>query len=371
MAGGLRAPLFVHKGEYDAGDFRPMFSDMRGFTVGVVPGTAGDGMKVTAVAGSSARVAVAGGRAWVPLTVGGVRDTRHAHYVDLPSPGVAFNLATASATADRFDLIIARCVADTDVTAWAEVPLATFAPGDVTAGWTIDVVKGADGGASPSVPYESYIVLARVKVRKGVTSLSASDIEDLRFTTTGQGDATVMAPVRAAAGQTVASAATNQSTGGLVYSTDEDRLYVKGATATRPVVYAPQLIQAATGKGAYGWWGSNAPSGGDGRMIWFTGPAVTYDRYATLSFQMRFTVPAGSTGREGWTSAWVLSNGVFQWETLRSYLVNVGGTHQGSAQVLIPKNVAMDVSIYLYAQNGWCQFDDWQSNAQMIVFPAT
>jgi hypothetical protein len=369
MAGGIRAPLYVHKGEYDAGDMRPMLSDVRGFTIGVVPGTAGDGLKVTAVAGSSARVAVAGGRAWVPLTKGGVRDTRHAHYVDLPSPGVAFNLATASATADRYDLIIARVVDDTDVTAWAEVPLATFAPGDVTAGWTIDVVKGADGGGTPAVPYESYIVLSRVKVRKGVTSLSASDVEDLRFTTTGQGDATVMAPVRAAAGQTVASAATNQSVGGLVYSTDEDRLYVKGATATRPVVYAPQLFPGVTGMGATGWWGAEAPTGGVGRMMWFTGGAVPYDRIGILNFSMRVQAPSG----EGWHSAWVLSAGAFQWETLRKYEKAVTGLtpHWATTQVWIPKNVAMDVSIYLYAQNGFAQLDSWQSQAQMTTFPAS
>ncbi|WP_043471144.1 hypothetical protein [Kitasatospora sp. MBT66] len=366
MPGGLRAPLYLNKGEYSPSDFRSLLTDVRGTTVGVVPGAAADGLKVSAVSGSSARVAVAGGRAWIPATSAGVRNPRESFYVELPAPGVAFNLATPSASADRWDLIVARVSTDTDATAFAEVPLATFVPGDLTAGWTLDVVKGTDGGAVPSVPFDSYLILAKIKVRKGSTSLSATDIEDVRYTTAGQSDPTVLAPIRTAAGQGVAAVATSQARGGLIYSTDEDRLYVKGATDARPVTYRPTVFMFCTGKGATGWWGADAPGGGNGRMLMFDGPAAPYDRIGILSYQMRYSCPPG---REGWTSAWVLSNGVFQWESMRSYM-NTGGVHAGTAQVQIPKNTALAVYIYLYSQGGSHQFDEWQSNGQMTVIPA-
>lgn len=366
MPGGLRAPLFLNKGEYSPGDFRTMLTDARGTSVGVLPGATADGLKVTPVTGSSARVAVAGGRAWIPASTTGVRNPRECFYVELPGPGVSFNLATPSASADRYDLIVARVSTDTDATPFAEVPLASFVPGDLTAGWTIDVVKGADGGAVPSVPFDSYLVLAKVRVRKGSISLSAADVEDLRYTTAGQVDPTVLAPLRTAPGQGVAAVASSQARGGLIYATDEDRLYYKGATDARPVSYRPTLMPSVTGKGASGWWGADQPGGGSGRMMLFDGPAAPYDRIGIVSYQLRYSCPPG---REGWTSAWVFSNGSWQWEGMRVY-TNAGGSHVGTAHVQIPKNAGLAVYIYLYSQGGAHQFDEWQSNGQMTVIPA-
>ncbi|MFE2409841.1 hypothetical protein ACFXDE_16010 [Kitasatospora sp. NPDC059408] len=369
MAGGIRAPLYVHKGEYDSADFRTSLSDLRGSNVGVIPGTNGDGLKVTAVAGSSARVSVAGGRAWIPLTKAGVRDARQAHYVDLPVPGVAFNLATASATADRFDLIVARVTDDNDVTPYAEVTLATFAPGLLSAGWTIDVVRGTDGGGTPAVTFESYLVLARVKVRKGATSLQAADVEDLRFTTTGQGDTTALAPLRTAPGQSVASVAGAQAQGGLIYSTDEDRLYYKGAADAKPVVNRA-VMMAQTGRGSSGWWGVNAPDANmSGMVLRFDGAAAPYDRIGIINYQVRVSGPAD---REGWHSIITWSDTLSYWESLRRYeKTNNGLTpHWGTAHVLIPKNRPLKVWHALYAQLGFAYFDEWQSYSQMTILPA-
>ncbi|WAL73114.1 hypothetical protein OU787_17340 [Kitasatospora sp. YST-16] len=369
MAGGIRAPLYVHKGEYDSGDFRSALSDVRGFNVGVIPGTNSDSFKVTAVSGSSARVAVAGGRAWIPLTKAGVRDTRQSHYVDLPAPGVAFNLTTASSTADRYDLIIARVTDDNDVTPYAEVPLGTFAAGLMSAGWTIDVVKGTDGGGTPTVPYESYLVLARVKVRKGATSLQAADVEDLRFTTTGQGDTTTLAPLRTAPGQSVAALASLQARGGLIYSSDEDRLYYKGATDAKPVVNRA-VMMGQTGRGSTGWWGVNDPDANmSGMVLRYDGAAATYDRIGIINYQIRIT---GPPDREGWNSIWTFSDTTFYWESLRKYeKTNLGLTpHWGSAHVLIPKNRPLKVWHALYAQGGYAQLDEWQSYSQMTILPA-
>ncbi|MFJ4794013.1 hypothetical protein [Kitasatospora purpeofusca] len=369
MAGGIRAPLYVHKGEYDSADFRSALSDVRGFNVGVIPGTNNDGLKVTAVAGSSARVAVAGGRAWIPLTKAGVRDSRQAHYVDLPAPGVAFNLTTASSTADRFDLIVARVTDDNDVTPYAEVPLAGFAAGLMSAGWTLDVVKGVDGGGTPAVTFESFLVLARVKVRKGATSIQAADVEDLRFTTTGQGDPTTLAPLRTAPGQSVASVASAQARGGLIYSSDEDRLYFKGATDAKPIVNRASMM-GQTGRGSSGWWGVDAPDTNmSGMVLRFDGAAAPYDRIGILNYQVRVS---GPPDREGWHSIFTFSDTVFYWESLRMYeRTNQGlSPHWGSAQVLIPKNRPLKVWHALYAQLGFCYFDEWQSYSQMTVLPA-
>ncbi|MFG2916263.1 hypothetical protein ACGF0D_25655 [Kitasatospora sp. NPDC048298] len=361
---GIRAPLFIHKGEYDAADFRAALADVRGLNVGVLAGSAGDGLKVTAIPGSSARVAVAGGRAWIPLTKNGLRDSRGAYYVDLPSPGVQFDLATASITGDRYDLIVARVSDDTDVTAYAEVPLANFAPGNLTAGWTIDVVRGVEGAGAPTIPFQNFVVLAKVRVRRSATSLSAADIEDMRYTA-GQGDPTPLAPLRTAPGQGVASVAANQNRGGLVYNSDEDRLYVKGATDVRPVSYRPTQHMYCTSKGSSGWWGAPAPGGGDGRVIFFDGPAVPYDRIGIISYQMRFM---SASGVDGWTSCWVLSNGAFQWEGIR--VRATGGAHVGTAHVQIPKNQSLAVHLYLYSEDASHRFDEWQSNGQMSIFPA-
>ncbi|MFJ7250755.1 hypothetical protein ACIQWA_39790 [Kitasatospora sp. NPDC098652] len=368
MAGGIRAPIYLHKGEYDSGDFRAVLSDIRGFNIGVIPGSAGDALKVSAVAGSSARVAVNGGRAWVPLTKANVRDTRHAFYVDLPSPGVQFNLGTASATADRYDLVIVRVSDDNDVTTYAEVPLANYAPGNMAAGWCIDVVRGTDGAAAPSVPYDSYLILAKVRVKKGATSLTAADIEDLRYSTTGQGDPTVLAPIRTAAGQSVAAVAGSQSRGGLIYNSDEDRIYVKGATDAKPLVNRA-FMTGQTGRGSTGWWGVDSPDlNGSGLVMRYDGPAAAYDRVGILNYQVRVTGPAD---REGWHSIWTFSDAAFYWESLRKYeRTNQGLTpHWGSAQVLIPKNKPLKVWHSLYSQGGFAQFDEWQSYSQMTVIP--
>ncbi|MCX4687298.1 hypothetical protein OG401_23850 [Kitasatospora purpeofusca] len=367
MAGGLRAPVYVHKGEYDAGDLRASLTDMRGTMVGVVGGTDGFGLGVTPVAGSSARVAVGGGRAWVPLIKSGVRDKRHAFYVDLPAPGVAFDLATASASADRWDVIVVRCTNDADSTTWAEVPLAGYVPGNLAPGWCIDIVRGTDGGPVPAVPFDNYLVLARVKVRKGVTSLTTADVEDLRWATVGQGDSTSMMPVRALKGQTVANAAAEQTNGGLVYSQDEDRLYYKGNSAVRPVAYRPSFMSGCTGKGA-GWWGVDDVGQG-GLVMWWDGPAVPYDRWGILSYQVRYTAPAG---REGWRSVHTFSDDAWVWEGLRSYenSSTIGGKPDvATTQVLIPKNKPLKVQLRMFAQGGWCQLDDWQSNGQLAIFP--
>ncbi|MFJ6137487.1 hypothetical protein [Kitasatospora sp. NPDC092286] len=331
-----------------------------------MPGPTGTGFKVTAVAGSSARVSIAAGRAWVPLTRAGVRDTRHSALVELPSPGVTINLGPSSPTADRFDLIVARVAEDTDTTPYSEVPLSNYVPGNMSPGWAVDVVRGVDGAPSPGVPYESYLILARVRVRRNSTTLVEADIEDLRYATTGQGDPTVLAPIRTAPGQSLAAAAGNQSRGGLIYATDEDRLYLKTATDARPLANRPQYWPWVTGKGATGWWAADVPGGGTGRVLWFDGPAVPYDRIAIVSYQMRYTVPAG---REGWTSCWVSSAGAFGFESIRSY-TNVGGQHTGTAQLIISKNAPLSVYLYLYGQLGFCQFDDWQSGAQMTAIPA-
>lgn len=368
MAGGIRAPIYLHKGEYDSGDFRAVLADIRGLNIGVIPGSAGDGLKVTAVSGSSARVAVAGGRAWVPLTKAGVRDTRHAYYVDLPSPGVAFNLSTASATADRYDLIVARVSDDTDVSAYAEVALANYAPGNMAAGWAVDVVRGTDGAAAPSVPYDSYLVLAKVRVRKNATSLTAADIEDMRYSTTGQGDPTVLAPMRTAPGQGVAAVAGNQNRGGLIYSSDEDRLYVKGSTDAKPLVNRA-FMTGQTARGSSGWWGVDNPGpGGEGLVMRYDGPAATYDRVGILTYQIRVS---GADNREGWHSIWTFSDTTFYWESLRKYeRTSTGLTpHWGGVQVLIPKNKPLKVWHALYAQGGWAYFDEWQSYSQMTVIP--
>ncbi|MGX4737105.1 hypothetical protein [Kitasatospora griseola] len=369
MAGGIRAPIYLHKGEYDSADFRAVLADIRGLNVGVIPGSAGDGLKVTAISGSSARVAVAGGRAWVPLTKSGVRDLRHAYYVDLPSPGVQFNLGTASATADRYDVVVARVSDDTDVTAYAEVALANYAPGNLAPGWCIDVVRGTDGAGAPSVPYDSYLALAKVRVKKGATSLSAADIEDLRYSTAGQGDPTPLAPLRTAAGQGVAAVATQQSRGGLIYSADEDRLYVKGTTDARPVVNRP-IYMNPTARAATGWWGVDNPDATrTGFVLGYDGPAAPYDRIGILNFQVRVT---GVADREGWHSIRTWSDTVMYWETVRFYEKSNQGLspHRGSAHVLIPKNKPLSVWHALYAQGGFCYYEDWQSGSQMTVIPA-
>ncbi|MFD7584190.1 hypothetical protein ACFV84_01955 [Kitasatospora sp. NPDC059811] len=369
MAGGIRAPLYAHKGEYDAADFRTALSDLRGSNVGVIPGTDGDGLKVTAVAGSSARVAVAGGRAWVPLTKAGVRDNRQAHYVDLPSPGVMFNLGTSSATADRYDLIVARVTDDNDVSPYVEVPLAGFAPGLMSAGWTIDVVRGVDGGGAPAVTFESFLVLARVKVRKGATSLQAADVEDLRFSTTGQGDPTALSPLRTAPGQSVASVASAQARGGLIYSTDEDRLYYKGATDAKPIVNRA-VMMGQTGRGSSGWWGVDGPDTNmSGVVLRFDGAAAPYDRIGILNYQIRVGGPAD---REGWHSIWTFSDTTLYWESLRMYEHTNSGLspHAGAVHVLIPKNRPLKVWHALHAQLGFCYFDEWQSYSQMVIMPA-
>ncbi|MER5862208.1 hypothetical protein [Kitasatospora sp. NPDC002040] len=367
MAGGIRAPIYLHKGEYDSGDFRAVLADIRGLNIGVIPGFAGDGFKTTAVAGSSARVAVAGGRAWVPLTKAGVRDFRHAYYIDLPSPGVQFNLATASATADRYDLIVARVSDDTDATTYAEVALANYAPGNLAPGWAVDVVRGTDGAGTPSVPYDSYLVLARVRVKKGATSLSAADIEDMRYATTGQGDPTPITPLRTAPGQSVAAVAGNQYKGGLIYAADEDRVYVKGATDARPLVNRA-FMTGQTSRGSTGWWGVDAP-GADmsGMVLRYDGPAATYDRVGILNYQIRVI---GAPGREGWHSIMTFSDTANYWESLRKYEAAAAITpHAGTAHVLIPKNKPLKVWHALYAQLGWAYLDEWQSYSQMTVVP--
>ncbi len=313
-------------------------------------------------------MAVAGGRAWVPLTKAGIRDIRHAYYIDLPSPGVQFNLGTASATADRYDLVVARVSDDTDVTTYAEVALANYAPGNMAPGWAVDVVRGTDGAGAPSVPYDSYLVLAKVRVKKGATSLSAADIEDMRYTTTGQGDPTALTPLRTASGQSVAAVAANQSRGGLIYSSDEDRLYIKGSTDAKPLVNRA-MVTGQTGRGSTGWWGVETPSGGNGKMLWFDGPATAFDRIGIINYQMRVTAPPD---REGWHSVQIFSDNTNYWENLRKYeKSNLGITpHWGSAHVIIPKNKPLNVVLYLYAQGGWAYLDEWQSYAQMTVIPA-
>ncbi|MER5863781.1 hypothetical protein [Kitasatospora sp. NPDC002040] len=368
MAGGIRAPIYLHKGEYDSNDFRALLADIRGLNIGVIPGFASDGLKVTPVVGSSARVAVAGGRAWVPLTKSGVRDLRQAYYVDLPAPGVQFNLATASATADRYDVIVARVSDDNDVSTYAEVALANYAPGNLAPGWCIDVVRGVDGAAAPSVPYESYVTLAKVRVKKGATSLTAADIEDMRYSTTGQGDPTPLTPLRTASGQSVAALASSQYKGGLIYSADEDRMYVKGQTDAKPLVNRA-FMTGQTARGNSGWWGVNDPdANGSGLVLRYDGPATTYDRVGILSYQVRVTGPAD---REGWHSIWTWSDTAVYWESLRKYeKTNLGLTpHWGACQVLIPKNKPLKVWHALYAQGGFCYFDEWQSYSQMTVIP--
>ncbi|MFJ8472162.1 hypothetical protein [Kitasatospora sp. NPDC094011] len=363
---GIRAPLFGPRGEYDASDFRGLVADLRGQSAGVIRGTNPDALRVTAVSGSSARVAVAGGRAWVPLTRAGVRE-RAAYLVELPSPGVQFNVAPSSATTDRVDLVVIRAAEDTDTTPYAELPLANYVPGSMAPGWCVDVVKGVDGGPSPSVPWESYLILARVRVRRGATTVTAADIEDLRWSTPGQSDPTVLAPVRTAPGQTVGAAATGVAPGALVYSTDEDRMYVRGQSDARPLTYRPTVITYPTSKGATGWWSSGNPTGWDGRVMAWEGPAAPYDRLGMLTFQMRWQAPGG--GREGWTSAWIFSAGSLQWETMRVYS-NVGGVHTGTVMCTVPKDKPLSVVAHLYGQNGWCQFDEWQSAGQLLLVPA-
>ncbi|MFE4514416.1 hypothetical protein ACFRMQ_09535 [Kitasatospora sp. NPDC056783] len=361
---GIRAPLFIQKGQYDAQDFRAALADVRGLNIGVIPGSAGDGLKVTAVSGNSARVAVAPGRAWIPLTKNGTRDSRGAYYVDLPAPGIQFDLATASATADRYDLIIARVTNETDATPYSEVPLGNFAPGNLAAGWTVDVVRGVDGSGAPTVPFENCILLAKIRVRRGALVLAPSDIEDMRFTSS-QGDPTPLSPLRTAPGQSVASVAAQQNRGGLIYNTDEDRLYVKGATSARPLSAGISLHTAPTSRGATGWWGADQPNGGNGRMMTFDGAATSYDRVGIVSYQMRYTT---SAGRSGWTSCWVMSGGILQWDGIR---VNTGGSgaHVGVTHVWISKNQPLAVHLYLYSQGGVHQYDDWQSTAQMTIIP--
>ncbi|WP_406113944.1 hypothetical protein [Kitasatospora purpeofusca] len=368
MAGGIRAPIYLHKGEYDSADFRAVLADIRGLNIGVIPGSAGDGLRVSAVAGSSARVAVAGGRAWVPLTKSAVRDPRHAYYVDLPSPGVQFNLGTASVTADRYDVIVARVSDDSDVTTYAEVPLANYAPGNLAPGWCIDVVRGTDGAGAPSVPFDSYLALAKVRVRKNATSVSAADIEDLRYSTAGQGDPTPIVPLRTAAGQGVAAVAANQSRGGLIYSADEDRVYIKGSTDAKPLVNRAVML-GQTGRGSTGWWGVDAPGPDMGGMVLrYDGPAAAYDRVGIVTYQIRVN---GPPDRDGWHSIWTFSDTAFYWESLRKYeSTTVGLTpHWGAAQVLIPRNKPLKVWHSLYAQDGFAQFDEWQSYSQMTVIP--
>ncbi|MER6364973.1 hypothetical protein [Kitasatospora sp. NPDC001527] len=362
---GLRAPIWLPKGEYDAIDARGSLADLRGVNVGVMPGADGRGFAVTAVSGSSARVAVAGGRAWIPVTRSGVRVERHAALVELPTPGVEFPLAPSSPTGDRTDLIVTRLAADTDATPFAEVPLSGYVPGTLAAGWAVDVVQGIEGGAVPPVPFDSYLLLARVRVRRGATSLTAADIEDMRWS--GQGDPTVLAPLRTAPGQSVSAAASSTSRGGLVYATDEDRMYVRTASDVRPLTYRPSLMPTATGKGSTGWWSADFPDGGDGRMLWWEGPAVPYARIGTLAYQMRWASPGG--GRLGWTSVWIRSAGVMQYESPRVYS-DGAGVHQGVAHVTVPAGQPLSVVAYLYGQGGWAQFDSWQSDGGLLLLPA-
>ncbi|MGW3229413.1 hypothetical protein [Kitasatospora sp. NPDC001095] len=276
-----------------------------------------------------------------------------------------FNLSPSSPTADRTDLVVVRVADDADTTPYAEVPLANYQPGNLAPGWCVDVVRGTDGGPSPSVPWESYLTLARVRVRRGATTLTAADIEDLRWSTSGQGDPTALAPVRTAPGQTVGAAATGTAPGTLVYSTDDDRMYVRGQGEARPLTYRPSVVMQCTSRGATGWASSPEPHGWQGRVMAWEGAAAPYDRYGVCTFQMRYLTP---DGREDWTSAWILSGGTFMWETPRYR--NASGVHTGAAVVTVPKGTPLSVVAHLYAQDGRTQFDEWQSNGQLILHPA-
>jgi hypothetical protein len=218
------------------------------------------------------------------------------------------------------------------------------------------------------VPFDNYLIIARVKVRKGVTSLIATDVEDLRFNTTGQGDPTPLNTVRAATGQTVAAAATDANTGALIFSTDEDRLYYKGVTGTKPVVNRIGLYTGVTGKGATGWWSVPDTGAGGGLVMWWDGPSAPFDRVGILSYQVRYTAPAG---RSGWRSVHVYSDDIWRWEGLRYFQASETLTPDvATVNVFIPKNKSLKVQLRMQADAGWCAFDEWQSNGTMTVLPA-
>jgi hypothetical protein len=157
----INPPLILEAGSHDADLLRQLWEDT--YTPGVM---GADHLEVTEQATPALGVTVAAGRAFV---AGDESSTQGVYYVS-NSADVDVALATADATNDRIDLIVAR------------VKDSFYSGGDDE--WDLEAVTGTPSGApvAPAAPANSY-VLAEVLVPAdpgGNPAITDSDITDMR-----------------------------------------------------------------------------------------------------------------------------------------------------------------------------------------------
>ena len=157
----VNPPLVIEAASHDADLLRQLWSDT--YTPGVM---SADHLEVTEQATPALGVTVAAGRA---IVAGDESSTQGVYYVS-NTADVDVALATADATNDRIDLIVAR------------VKDSFYSGGDDE--WDLEAVTGTPAGApvAPAAPANSY-VLSEVEVPAdpgGNPAITDSDITDMR-----------------------------------------------------------------------------------------------------------------------------------------------------------------------------------------------
>lgn len=153
-------PPFIQSGSHSAASLRRLTGSLTADVSGVIRA---DDLKVAQAVTPSMAVLVAAGRGYVVGSESAVQGSYH-----VESQGSeTLAIAASNPTNPRIDLIVAR-VQDT-------------AFSGVVDGWSLAVIAGTPAGApvAPTAP-DSSIVLARVAVAAGVTTITNANITDLR-----------------------------------------------------------------------------------------------------------------------------------------------------------------------------------------------
>ncbi len=160
-------PIFLQAGSHPAEDWRRAFYALAGNRPGIL--AAGD-LAVTENGTPNMTVQVASGQAFVK----GSEATYQAAYFCENRGAKSVTISAADATNPRRDLIVAR--------------VRDAAYSGATNAWALEAVTGtpAASPSDPTVP-ANCLVLARVAVSAGVTSITNAAITDLRTTYSGQG----------------------------------------------------------------------------------------------------------------------------------------------------------------------------------------
>lgn len=207
-------PLHLQAGSHPANNDRRFLEQLTGLRPGIFK--AGD-FAVTQTGTPSMAVLVAAGAAIVDGTEA---SDQGVYFVDSDGNDT-LAIAAADATNARFDMIVAR--------------VRDAAYSGATNAWALEVVQGTPAASpvEPAIP-ANCLVLARVSVAAGASSIVNANIVDRRTTTTGQGR------VASLGGVVVCTSTTRPSGAALyegltIYETDTDKMWVwDGSTWNLP-----------------------------------------------------------------------------------------------------------------------------------------